>query len=289
MSESRIAWGGVSRGLGFIVFGSFLLLWTLDLLPPGFWLDALAFWPVILIIAGVRIMFVRSRMPWAVLLSPLILMGTLTYVAWRGPEPPSADWRRVEAARAPDLETWSLEPNLAMATLDVRAGPPEGGLLLQGRTTRATDDSVRVSDRGASARVTLPARRTWRQDGLFLVGSRQDWEVEVTNDLPMALHLTSAFAEADMDLESVTVTDVSLGGAFNDLTLRLGAPAADTRLHLGGAFNRLVLIVPDNTPVWISTDGPNSVSERQGPRQPSGPAYRLRTEGALNRIIVRSE
>ena len=64
MSGSRIAWRRVSRGLLFIGFGAFGLMGTQGLLHRGFWLDALAFWPVILIALGARLVFARGRARW---------------------------------------------------------------------------------------------------------------------------------------------------------------------------------------------------------------------------------
>jgi len=49
-------------------------------------------------------------------------------------------------------------------------------------------------------------------------------------------------------------------------------------------------VVPENTPVRVSTDGfVNLVDHRSSARTPSGPAYRLRSEGAFNRVVIRSE
>ena len=290
MTESRIAWRRVSRGLVFIGFGVFFFLSTQGMLHRGFWLDALAFWPVCLIALGLRLMFERSKAPWAVLLSPLLLMGTLSYVAWRGAEPLSTDWKTVQAARDPEVETWSLEARMALADLDLRAGSVAPGMLLQGRTAPSNRGSVRVWHRGDSSRVYLRGGR-WRSGSVhFLPGRRHLWDVDVADDLPMTLHLDTAFAEGELDLETVEVTRVDLDGAFNDLTLRLGAPRTDTRVNLEGAFNHLELVVPEDTPVRVSTDGfINLVDRRSDARKLSGPAYRLRSDGAFNRIVIRSE
>ena len=290
MSESRIRWRRVSRGLTFIGFGVFCLLSTQGLLHRGFWLDALAFWPVLLIAMGLRVMFTRSRAPWVALLSPLVIMATLGYVAWRGPEPPSTDWQTVRAVRNPQAANWSLDARMALSDLDVRAGSVAPGMLLQGRTAPSFLGSVRVSDRRDPPRVYLRDSRWDSGDLHFLPGRRHRWEVDVADDLPMTLHLQTAFAEGDLDLEPVDVTRVDLDGAFNDLTLRLSAPRADTRVSLEGAFNRLELVIPEDTPVRVSTDGfINLVDRRAFVPEQNGPAYLLRSEGAFNRVVIRSE
>ncbi|MDP6579680.1 MAG: DUF5668 domain-containing protein [Vicinamibacterales bacterium] len=296
MSGSRIAWRRVARGLSFIGFGVFCLLSTQDLLHRGFWLDALAYWPVLLIALGLHLMFERSRAPWGVLLSPLLIMATLGFVAWRGPGPLSTNWEdwenweTVQAARDPQVESWTLEATMALADLDLRAGSVAPGMLLQGRTAPANRASVRVVDRSDSSRVYLRGNR-WRSGNMHLLPvTRHHWDLDVTDDQPMSLRLETAFVEGDLNLETTDVARVNLDGAFNDLTLRLGAPRTDTRVDLEGAFNHLELVVPENTPVRVSSDGfINLVDRRSNARTLDGPAYRLRPEGAFNRVVIRSQ
>ena len=290
MSESRIVWRRFSTGLSFIGFGVFFFLSTQDLLHRGFWLDALALWPVCLIALGLRVMFDRSKTPWAVLLSPLIIMAALTYLALRGAEPSSTDWQTVQAARDPQAASWSLQASLALSNFNLRTGPLPSGILLQGRIAPADHGSVRVSDRGSSPRVYLRSDR-WEIGHLYFRPDRRDhWEVEVADDLPMALRLSTAFAEGELDLQALEVTRVDLDGAFNDFTLRLGTPPTDIVVSLEGAFNRVKLLVPEDTPVRVSTDGfINLVDRRSNTRSLSGPAYQLRADGAFNQIVVRSE
>ena len=79
-------------------------------------------------------------------------------------------------------------------------------------------------------------------------------------------------------------------GAFNDFTLHLGEPRADTRVNLEGAFNRLELVIPADMPVRVSRDGfINVVDRRPNGRALNGPAYRVHSEGAFNRVVIRSE
>ena len=290
MSSKRIAWRRVSRGLNLIGFGVFLLLSTQGLLHSGFWLDTLTYWPVLLVALGLRLMFEHSRVPWAMLLSPMLLMGTLSYVAWGAPAPVAADWETVRAPRGPRVEAWSLEAELALSDLDLRAGSRARGMLLQGRTSPSDLGRVRVSDRGKSSRVHLRGGH-WRSGGVHVLnGRRHLWDVELTDDLPMTLHLASAFVDGELALETLDVTRVDLDGAFNDITLRLGAPRTDTRVDLEGAFNHLELVVPEDTPVRVTTDGfINLVDRRSGDRPSSGRAYRVHSEGAFNRVVVRSE
>ena len=111
----------------------------------------------------------------------------------------------------------------------------------------------------------------------------------MADDLPMTLRLATAFTKGELDLEAIEVTRVDLDGAFNDFVLRLGATRTDTVVSLEGAFNRLELVVPEDTPVRVSTDGfINLVDRRSNGRSRSGPSYQLRADGAFNQLVVRS-
>ena len=225
-----------------------------------------------------------------VLLSPILLVGTLSYVAWGATDPVSTDWATVQASRDPRIEAWSLEAELALSDLDLRAGSPARGMLLQGRTSPSELGRVRASHRGDSSEVHLRGGH-WGSGGVHILnGRRHLWDVELTDDLPMTLRVASAFLDGELALETIDVTRVDLEGAFNDIVLRLGAPSTDTRLDLEGAFNHLELVVPEDTPVRVTTDGFINLVDRRSERHaPGGPAYRVHSEGAFNRVVVRSE
>ena len=290
MSETRLMWKRISGGLEFIGFGVFFLLSAQGLLHRGFWLDALSFWPVCLIALGLRTMFQTSRTPWAVLLSPFVIMSTLGYLAWRGPEAPNTDWRSVEAVRERRAESWELRASIALVDLDLRPAALSPERFLEGRVAPSNRGRVTVSNRGTSSRVHLSNSRWGTHNIFFLPGKRHRWDMEVSDDLPMTLRLASAFAAGKADLQDIEVTEVDLDGAFNDLALYLGPPSTDTRIELEGAFNKLELVIPEATPVHIYTDGLiNIVDRREDNPDRSGPAYRVRADGAFNEIVIRSQ
>ena len=76
------------------------------------------------------------------------------------------------------------------------------------------------------------------------------------DDLPMTLRLQTAFTKGELALDAVEVT----------------------RVELEGAFNELELVIPEDTPVRVTTDGfINLVDRRATDRALSGPTYRLRS------------
>lgn len=289
MSDGGIDWSRVSRGLYLAGFGAFLLLTTQDILPWSLWRAALAWWPVLLVALGIRLIFERSRAPWAVLISPLLVLGTLTYVAVTGPATSARDWAPLRAARPRGADHWTLEGKMALARLDLTARPLAGDLLVEGRAAPGDGAALHVSGGPEDVRVRLGGRgRGWPI--LIFPGQTQACDLALTRDLPVALDLGLAFTEGKLDVASAEVSRVDLEGAFNDLTLRLGAPGSDIRLNFEGAFNQVRVVVPPSVPVRVSRSGLlNSVDGRPEARSLTGPGYRLGLEGAFNRVVIRPD
>jgi cell wall-active antibiotic response 4TMS protein YvqF len=292
-----IDWTRVSGGLYLVGFGTFLLLTTHGYRPWSFWIDALAFWPVLLVAVGLRLIFERSRAPWAVLLSPILVLGTLTYVATRRPGSRIEDWAFLRAERPAGADHWTFKGNLAMVDLDLEASPLPRGLFVEGRAAPGEAAGVRLRPdlRVHPGKGDIPTRVRLRSGGLdwpvSVFRSRPGrYDLKLARDLPLDLDFGLAFARARLDLASAPVSGFDLNGAFNDLTLRLGPPKSDVRLDLHGAFNQVRVEVPPSTPVRSSAHGLlNVIDGRPGAASLQGPGYRLNLDGAFNRVVIRSD
>jgi hypothetical protein len=288
--DRGIRWTRVSRGFYLLGFGTFLLLTTQDILPVSFWGGVLPYWPVLLVAIGVRLLFQHSPMPGLVLLGPVLVLGTLMYVAMHEPgrDDASHDWVPVRAeGTVPDLK---LEGALAMAKVDVTTRRLARGVLAEGRATESGNQSVRIEEDGESGRVRIT--NSWHR-GVNLVFPRRDarCELGVTSAVPVSLDFDLAFTTTRIDATAGPVKQSDVDGAFNDVTLRLGEPTEDVHLTFEGAFNHFVIEVPAATPVWVSSDGfLNLTNGRHRNKRPStsGPGYRVDIDGAFNHVVVRS-
>jgi len=291
MSDATgIRWRRASRGLAVVGFGVFLLLTTQGVLSWSFWVQAATFWPVLLIAVGARMVLERFLGPPAALISPVIVLGTLTLVATtdHSPRLPEGEWQSVEAERPSDAESWVLDAQLALSRVQVRTAELAEDRLVTGRRKGERSWSVRVSERDGSARVRLrgDAHRGpfgWGQ------GVREIWELDLARDLPLRGNVEGAFLEGELDLSGVAVTRLDVDGAFNDLELRLGAPSDDVRVELEGAFNDYELVVPSAVPVRVDANGPLNVVDRRDAARSGAPGYRVRIDGAFNSLSLRAD
>ncbi len=292
MSEDAptIAWSRVASGLNLTGIGFFLLLTTRGNLAWSFWAEAITFWPVLLIAGGLRVLFERTRYPWAVLFSPIVVLGTLSFLAWRGPDVMPLSWGELSAERPAEMERWTLSGQLAFAELEVEGRDTDEAQLAAGRMSPAEGGRLRVSERDGRAIVRARRERPGRGNVILLLPrDQQRWELGVSQKFPMRIDMDLAAVEGSVRVAETPVERVEIEGAFNRLRLELGAPAENVRLDLGGAFNDFELVVPRDTGVRVTTDGPlNVVDGRSEQPAEDGPRYLVRMNGLCNRIVVSS-
>jgi hypothetical protein len=292
VSDERIAWSRVNRGLYFVGFGTLLFLNTQGIVPWSIWREALTYWPVCLVALGLRLAFERTRAPGLVILGPLLVLGTLTWVALQSPPAWVERWETVRAERPKEeegeVERWTVEGHMAMVNLALTSRDLDPSMLAEGRVSPAGRRVIRTTTRHGNARVRIGRpHRTWKIG--LLPGRLDRIDLELARDLPLRLDLDLLLTDGRIDLTGTPVSRVALDGALNDLTLRLGVPESNVRIELNGTFNHIVLEVPPDTPVTTSTDGfLNAVDGRPGAGSLHGSGYHFDVDGAFNHLVVSS-
>jgi len=277
-------WAKVADGVFLAGLGVFFLLATTRGLPDGFWVDALTLWPVLLVSAGIRIVFERTRLAAGVVLGPLVVLGTLFWLAWGNPaEPrPPGDWHRVVAERPEGTDRARVTASLGAAALSLEARPMSPSLLAEGRAAaRDSETALEVEHEDGEARVRLRGRKA----GAFFGFRRQVWEVGLSDRVPLRFEITGAGLAGDLDLRRGHTTGAQFQGAFNAITLRLPPPESQVTIKVEGAFQSFDVVVPEGTPVAYNGPGFPIRLVNRGPAVdalPDGvPGYRLEVGGAF--------
>jgi hypothetical protein len=286
-----VDWGRVADGVGFAGFGVFLLLSTVHGLPPGFWLDALSFWPVLLVSAGIRIIFDRSPLPWGALLGPLVVIGTLCWLAWGSPPQaaPPGEWHAVSAPRPPGVERLTLRATSIGGRLEIEARPLGPDLLARGRSASRRGRAV-FRDTVEDHEVKL--RLEGRQGGGVIVvpGRKELWQLAVADDVPLRVDIDCVMVRSDLRLEHGRVSGVEAKGPFQATELRLPAPHERVGVHLAGPFGSFTVVVPEGVPVHVQgPDAPFNLIFRGPARdRPIGdePGYEIRFDGVFCSLSV---
>lgn len=268
----------------------FLLLNTLGVLPWSFWLDAIPLWPLLIMSAGVKIAFERTRAPWLVMLGPMIVLGGLAWVATGArPDEAAGPWTAEGALPRPDgARRVALDLKLFGSRLRVEGRELDDGALADARSIeRLASASLEVKREDETAHIRL---ESGTKSGIaFLPGRRQRWALGVASGLPLRYGLHGAMVKSQFDLRHSHFEGGSVNGVFLITQLALPQPAAPVKLKLNGVFNVLKVSVPEGTPVRVHGTGfPFNLVKRRLVGDPDRAGYDIQLDGIFCAVAVDS-
>ncbi len=281
-------WKRAADGIGMVGIAVFLLLNTTGVLPWSFWIDAIALWPLLIMSAGIKIAFERTRAPWLVLVGPALVLGGLAWVAAGArPEGPVGPWTSEGPLPRPEgAKRVKLDLAIHASRLQVTARDLEEGALADARSIeRGAKATLAVNREEDTARIRLDAGSSKGVVGL--PGRRQRWEHGVPTELPLTYELKGAMVRSRFDLKRARFEGGNVNGVFLATQLTLPAPAAAVKLRLNGVFNVLRLNVPEGTPVRVHGTGfPFNAVKRRVVGNPELPGYEVTVDGIFNAIDI---
>jgi hypothetical protein len=276
-------WGRAAEGFQLAGIAVFLLLNTTGVLPWSFWLDAIALWPVLIMSAGLKVAFEKSRAPWLLMLGPVLVLGSLAWVASGArTDLPVGPWSEETKPRPPDVTRVRLAATLAAARLSVTTSDLDSGLLVDTRSmSRPRNARVTVSSSDGQALVDL--KGGWGPD--FALPRKQRWDLRLPAGLPLALEVRGAGVRTRADLSRGRVEGGRIDGVFLGTELVLPAPDRRVSLEVSGVFNSLHVTVPDGVPVKVEGAGfPFNAVDRGV--EGNGPGYAIRLNGIFSAVSV---
>jgi hypothetical protein len=286
----RADWRRAADGIGLAGMSVFLLLTTMGVLPWSFWIEAIQLWPLLIMSAGIKLAFERTRVPWLVLAGPAIVLAGLTWVATGArPDLPRGPWKSEGPLLLPEgTARTKLDFELFGARLSVEARQLEHGALADARSIeRWSDTRLEVDRQEDTARLRLDTSR--HGSVTILPGRKQLWDLGVPSELPLSLNIHGAMARSQLDLSRGRFEGGRIDGAFLATQLALPAVAEPVKLVQKGAFNVLRLSVPEGTPVNVRGAGfPLNMVRRRVPGAPGRAGYEVVLDGAFSVVEIDS-
>ena len=245
LGRGGIVWPSLMIGLGVI-----FLLNNFGYLILDVWQVILSLWPVLLIAIGFDILI--GRRSWilsligvvvvlAILVGSIGLMTNQAYAV--GGQEISYPLEGVERA--------TMEFDIPLGTMAFKSGA-EPGVLLSGTVPEGggltVQDQFLVQDGTAALKLSA--------NGAFVsvpgVTSPYRWEFLVTPEVPLSLNFSQGVGSVNLDLTHLSLSDLSASLGAGQITLLLPDDQSFSG-HLSGGMGQLVVIVPENVGVRITS------------------------------------
>ena len=193
-------WGVVLLFLG-IVF----LLQALNVLPWGLWGTLWRFWPVLIIIIGLGILFRRSN-PLVVSVVIFALLWACLGIAYWQYSPPAGALTNTYSEAKSGLEQANISINFDGGSLSLGSlAPGSSNLVEVNSNSRGRGIEADFYRQNSEGNLHLSATGINR---VFWAGPWNGWEASLTRDIPLALDISSSAGSMSLDLSELQVTEV---------------------------------------------------------------------------------
>ena len=198
-----------------ILIGLLLLLSNLGWFNLTWLLGLLNFWPVILVAVGVNLL-TRGRYALPITLGA-IAVAVVLWLVGGAPGQTISVRHELEGATAARV-------TMALGVGQVRIdGAAPSGALATGTIETGTGERLEESYRRDGGTALLELR--WAQTGAVSlgIGERRSWELSLTREVPVALHVNAGVGENRLDLREVQLSDLGFRGGVGSSRLQLPA------------------------------------------------------------------
>jgi hypothetical protein len=240
-----------------IGIGVLLLLNNFGIVDIDIWDLIFRFWPVLLIAAGLDLLFGRRSGAGAIIALVVILVVLAGALAWGGgdlsavAEDPAAQpiLQELDGAERAEITIAAGVGQLHLA------GAPASGTLIEGTVIPHRNERI-VSDfkrEGDTAIYTLES-----EGGRFILPgwggrSRGVWDLRITQAIPVNLTVSTGVGESTIDLGRVQLSGLDIDTGVGETTITLPG-RGDFSAQVNGGVGEATVLIPDTIAARIRAD-----------------------------------
>lgn len=261
----------ISRGLLLITLGVIFFLLNYDILSWGFWVHVADLWPLILILAGIGLLFSRRIPLSAVLLVFLISMVAYSLVVGDKPLPGqmnslfnggATETKAINVPLPADVKKAHVNLNLGGAKVSVAAldsGVSENQLMTgnyQGlekdNVSGSKKSGLSTTQSGDTLNVTLSSASFGRNSDTI---NGSDFELNLSSKVHYDLEMSAGAINGKMDLSRLLVDKLKISTGASDFSMEFGDTGIATQGKIDSGASKLTLVIPENVGVKIRLNG----------------------------------
>ena len=264
--KMRKVFNSVSRGLLLISIGVIVFLLNYDILSWGFWFHVADLWPLILILAGIGLLFSRRIPLSAVLLVFLLSMVAYSMVVGDKPLPgqtnhffnKTTETKLINVPLPSDVKKARVNLNLGGAKVYV--GALDSNQLMTGNYQGLKQNNVGWPDEsgltthqsGDTLKVDLSSTSLGRSSNNM---NGSDLELNLSKKVHYDLDMSAGAINGRMDLSQLLVDNLKISTGASDFRLEFGDTGIATLGKIDSGASKLTLVIPENVGVTIRLNG----------------------------------
>lgn len=269
----RTVFASISRGLLLITIGVIFFLLNYDILSWSFWFHVADLWPLILILAGIGLLFSRRIPLSAVLLVFLLSMVGYSMVMGDKPLPGqmnnpfhagATESKQINVPLPSDIKKARVNLKLGGAQVNVAAldsGVSESQLMTgnyQGKTDNSNQEVNKSGVTTQQSGDTLNATASFGTDmGNVNWGKseRSNLELNLSRKVHYDLDMSAGAINGSMDLSRLLVDNLKISTGASNFRLEFGDTGIATHGKIDSGASKLTLVIPENVGVTIRLNG----------------------------------
>lgn len=257
----RRVFDSVSRGFLLILIGVIFFLVNFGILSWGFWSNVIDLWPLILILAGIGLLFNR-RIPFSAVLLVflLILVGYSITFGDRPlplPSPFSGSTTGVSSLDVP------LESGIDKAHLELNVGGAQvqvSALDQSISSQRLMSGNYTWEGRGYGSGPRLNTKRSGNTMNVTLNTEKpgsggEHLDLNLSDKVSYSLDINAGAIDGNLDLSQFAVDDFELNTGASKFQLQFGDKGKVTQARINGGASKITLVVPENVGLKVHLSG----------------------------------
>ncbi|MBI2918568.1 MAG: hypothetical protein HYY01_11325 [Chloroflexi bacterium] len=250
--SGRFPWGGVIL----VLLGVLFLLNTLGVLPWGWWSSLMQLWPVLLVLAGVYLLWGRARPMATAIAMGVIIVAAIGVAALAGTIPlgrstPETFWEPLSGVTRAKVDV-----NFGAGDLTITSLPAGTDRLVEGEFEgrgggQRVVRELRTRDNTAELRIESGTKGSF---SWFRNGFNSNGELRLAPEVPMDLAVTAGASSARLDLTDLRISNLQLDLGASKANVFLPKPAGTARAVVKAGAADIDLIVPPKVAARVAVD-----------------------------------
>ncbi len=269
-----------SNGIFLIFLGVFLLLNTLGVVPWSAWLSVVKFWPMLIIFAGLNVMFGKNRaMQWVLLVvSTLVWLGILIFVLFQNSDIPSitgnttlqrindrfenvAEQGVISSSDSLKIESYQnakqmdIDFKLSTGKYFISDAPSATDLMKVESIYSKSFGELNINKEETGDKLLVNIEQSKSRSMFFRGVNEASYKVVTNREFPISITTNIAAGEGRIEIMDENLLGIDAEVAAGDLDITLGDENVDgAMLDLDIAAGKITLDLPEEVGYDVNYD-----------------------------------